>query len=79
MREDAITRGKRLVSEGRLIVSHVSGRSIAGICRGDSGEIHRLGHDPGRGWWCACPARSTCAHLRALMLVVIEPTIGAAS
>ncbi len=48
-REDARTRGCRLVAEGRLIVSYVSGKSIAACCRGDSGAIHRLGFDPGHG------------------------------
>jgi uncharacterized Zn finger protein len=75
-REDAITRGRRLVSEGRLIVSYVSGRTVTAVCRGDSGLIHRLGYDPGRGYWCACPAKTVCGHLRALMLVTIEPVIG---
>jgi hypothetical protein len=46
MRGDAITRGRHLVAGGRLIVSFVTGRSIAAVCRGDSGAIHRLGYDP---------------------------------
>jgi hypothetical protein len=79
MREDALTRGRRLVSEGRLIVSYVSGRSIAAVCRGDSGEIHRLEYDPGRSWWCACPAVGKCAHLHALQLVTVVPTLGSAA
>jgi hypothetical protein len=76
MPEDAITRGRRLVAEGRLIVSYVSGRSITAVCRGDSGQIHRLGYDPGRQWWCACPAKTKCAHVHALQLVTITPEIG---
>jgi hypothetical protein len=75
-REDAITRGRRLVAEGRLIVNYVSGRVITAVCRGDSGAIHRCGFDPGRGWWCACPALTKCAHLHALQLVTITPEIG---
>jgi hypothetical protein len=75
-REDARTRGCRLVAEGRLIVSYVSGRVITAVCRGDSGLIHRLGYDPGRGYWCACPALTKCAHLHALHLVTVKPEIG---
>jgi len=76
VREDARTRGCRLAAEGHLIVSYVSGRVITACCRGDSGEMHRLGYDPGRGWWCACPALTKCAYLQALHLVTITPKIG---
>jgi len=75
-REDAVTRGRRMVSEGRLIVSYVSGRSIAAVCRGDSGLIHRLGYDPGRGYWCACSGLTKCAHLHALHLVAAKTESG---
>jgi hypothetical protein len=72
-REDARTRGRRLVAEGRLIVSHVDPRSIAAVVRGDSGRIWRCGFDRARGWWCHCPALTKCAHIHCLQLVTLAP------
>lgn len=37
-------------------------------CRGD-GTAYSLGHDHA-GWYCNCPARTRCAHLYALGLVL---------
>ena len=67
-REDAATKGRRYVSEGRLIVECVEGDYIAATCRG-GGEVYACGHTPVRGWWCECPARTTCSHVHALQLV----------
>lgn len=47
-------------------------REIVAVCRGDSGEIHRLGYRDSR-WWCECPAKTQCAHLYALQLVCVGP------
>lgn len=69
-RESAHDRGRRLLVEGRLILDYVDGSDIRATCRGDSGEIHRLGHSGGT-WWCTCPARTRCAHTVALQLVVV--------
>lgn len=46
---------------------------ILARCRGDSGQIYDLGHDPVKGEWrCTCEARGDdCSHLRALKLVVV--------
>lgn len=68
-REHHETKGRRYASEGRLTVTRVQGFDVAAVCRG-AGAWHRLGHRPGAGWWCSCPARSRCAHLFALQLVV---------
>ena len=65
-REDALTRGRRLVSEGRLIVSYVSGRSIAAVCRGDSGSIHCL------GWEMRPPSPPPARH-------TVSPALGTAT
>lgn len=66
-REDATTKGRRYVSEGRLVVQEVTPARIRAVCRG-SGTVHLLGW--GRGsWWCSCPARGLCSHLVALRLV----------
>lgn len=76
-REDAHTRGRRLLAEGRLIVKAV-GPEIEAACRGDSGQIHQLGYRAGR-FWCSCEARTRCAHLVALELVVTVTPGGSAA
>lgn len=70
-REDARTKGLRLLSAGRLRVVRVDGNTIVATCRGDSGEVYDLGHDPGRAphWRCTCPAKTACSHLHALWAV----------
>jgi uncharacterized Zn finger protein len=71
-RENAAEKGRRLLSEGRLIVQRVepSGLVVAS-CRGDSGAVYSLGFDPvATQWRCTCPALTRCSHLTALMLVV---------
>ncbi len=72
MRENARDRGRRLVSEGRLVVRRVDTSEIVAACRGDSGEIYRLGYRDAR-WWCECPAKTQCGHLYALQLVCVGP------
>lgn len=72
MTESAHTRGRRLLTEGRLIVTSVSERYVTARCRGDSGVIHTLTADA-RGFTCSCPAVRTCGHLVALKLVVLQP------
>lgn len=69
-RENASAKGRRLLAEGRLLIEVVDGQKIRASCRGDSGEVYRLGHDPAAGWRCGCPARTRCSHLVGLMLVV---------
>ncbi len=71
MRENAQAKGRRYVSEGRLYVAEVTAAKVSATCRGQ-GEVYRLGYDEG-GWWCECPALTTCCHLVALMLVTIRP------
>ncbi len=70
-REAVEQKGRRYACEGRLVIDHVDRRTIRASCRG-AGEVYRLGYDRG-GWWCSCPARGRCAHLTALMLVVVRP------
>jgi hypothetical protein len=68
-RETGAQKAARYLAEGRLTVTRASGDHIAAFCRG-AGGIYPLGHEPGRGWWCNCPARvAQCAHLTALQLV----------
>lgn len=67
-RENAVSKAKRYLAEGRLVIIETRPGYVEATARGD-GAIHRLGYLRGR-WWCACPARSTqCSHLRALRLV----------
>ncbi len=70
----ATEKGRAYVAEGRLIVRRLDEHAgiVEADCRGD-GSVWHLGYDE-RGWWCSCPARSRCSHLRALGLVVaLEP------
>jgi uncharacterized Zn finger protein len=72
-RESAVVKGRRYLSEARLTVERVDGDLIVASCRGDSGETYKLGFDPGaQEWRCACPARTRCSHLVALMLVTVR-------
>lgn len=71
-REDALSKGKRYLAEGRLLVHSVGDRSIRGTCRG-LGRTYRCGWDwDGEwngDWFCTCPARGRCSHVLALQLV----------
>ena len=72
-RENASVKGRRLLTEGRLIVERVDGDRIVASCRGDSGAVYALGYDPARQEWrCTCPARGYCSHLVALQLVTVR-------
>jgi uncharacterized Zn finger protein len=71
MREDAATKARRIVAEGRLILTEVTPRRVAATCRGE-GHLYVLGWQRG-AWHCTCPASdraAACSHLRALRLVV---------
>lgn len=74
---ERIDKARRLLIEGRLNVVSRGGDVILAKCRGDSGEVYDLGYDwhqsAGRvGWFCTCPAKGTCAHIKALMLVTVR-------
>jgi hypothetical protein len=69
MRENATTKARRYLTEGRLIINKLEPAGVTATCRGD-GQIHLLGWRPDQGWWCTCPARGTCSHLLALRSVV---------
>ena len=75
-RETAHAKARRLLTEGRLNVRHVSERSAIALCRGDSALVYRLGFDRG-SWFCSCAcATDQCSHLKALRLIVLEPEHG---
>jgi uncharacterized Zn finger protein len=67
LREGAAAKGRRYLTEGRLVVLSVHRGRVEALCRGD-GHRWRCGYDG--DWWCRCPARGVCAHLTALRLVV---------
>lgn len=68
-RETTAAKARRLLGEGALTITYVSGDVVNAVCTGDS-AVYELGHDPARGWWCQCPARpGRCSHVEALRLV----------
>jgi uncharacterized Zn finger protein len=70
VRESAAVKGRRYVSEGRLVVEHIDAETIRATCRG-AGAVYRLSYAEGR-WSCDCPAVGACAHLHALWLVAVR-------
>jgi uncharacterized Zn finger protein len=71
-RETVAAKAARYLTEGRLTIEYVVGDTVRASCRG-SGELYRLGHEPGRGWWCSCPVRTDqCSHLAALRSVTVR-------
>ncbi len=77
-RETTAAKARRLLSQGALTVTRVSGDVVDAVCVGDS-AVYQLGHDPARGWWCSCPARiPRCSHVEALRLVTPRSAPGTA-
>ncbi len=70
-RENAEAKGRRMVTEGRLLITLVDAQRIEARCRGN-GELYRVGFTPD-GWACTCPALGKCSHIVALQLVTIRP------
>ena len=70
MRENASAKARRLLTEGRVIVTRVDGRHVDAIVRGDSGAVYSVRHLPGH-WSCSCTAApyARCSHLRAVQLI----------
>lgn len=68
-----LDKARRMLIEGRLTIIKVDVDGVVyATCKGDSSTVYQLGWNPqgvGR-WGCTCPARTTCAHLNALKLVV---------
>jgi uncharacterized Zn finger protein len=71
-RENAETKGRRYVLEGRLQIRYCGPEGVRAYCRG-TGHLWTVTYEPGEGWRCSCPARSRCAHLVATTLVVTAP------
>ena len=71
-REDAPTKARRLLAEGRLTLQRVDPDTslISAVCKGDSGHVYSLAFD-GERWSCDCQAIGRCSHLIAAMLVTV--------
>ena len=68
MRENAYSKARRYLIEGRVIVTQVYDGRVAARVRGD-GHIYDAGFNAG-AWACSCPASTDqCSHLRAIRLV----------
>jgi hypothetical protein len=59
----------RILAGGRLKVTSAVGDCITATCFGDT-AAYEVGLDVS-GWYCSCPARRECSHVRALRLVVV--------
>ena len=70
-RESAHDRGRRLLTEGRVTLTRVDGPKVDAQVRGDTSRAHHVTHRPGQGWRCPCEARTRCAHLVSVQLVVL--------
>lgn len=73
-REDASTKARRLLAEGRVRVLAASETEthISAEVRGDSASVYTCGYEADAGgWWCSCPARSACSHTLALKLIFV--------
>lgn len=67
-REGAPTKGRRYLTEGRVVVLEARRGHVRARVRGD-GAFYDCGYSNG-GWWCMCEARTDqCSHLVALRLV----------
>lgn len=70
MRETAGSKAVRLLASGRVVVTHVDGRTVEAVVRGDSGALYSVKHLPGQ-WSCSCDHApyGRCSHLRAVQLI----------
>lgn len=72
-RENARTKARRLLVEGRVLVRRVDEQGALAHVRGDSGAVRIVTFGLGR-WFCDCPAKGdTCSHVRAVASVVVVP------
>jgi len=73
-RESIQDKGRRYLTEGRLMIEKVDPDTgwVIATCRGTDALYH-LGFDPTvKQWRCGCPARGACAHIYSLRSVVIR-------
>jgi uncharacterized Zn finger protein len=70
MRENAHDKARRLLAEGRVVISRVEGTHIDATIRGDSASFYSVRHRSG-SWSCTCPALGPCSHRLAVQLVTV--------
>lgn len=78
-KENAEQKARRYLVEGRLTIKRVDRETgwIIASARGETGS-YDLGFDPSKQEWrctCATPRKTQCSHIRALRLVVDQPTV----
>lgn len=73
VRENAESKGRRYLAEGRVTIAHAGPDGIRATVRGN-GEFYEVAYERG-DWSCTCPAVGRCAHLVALMLVTVRPGV----
>jgi uncharacterized Zn finger protein len=76
MRENARTKARRLLVEGRIEIVRLDEQGCLALVRGDSGEIRSVRFERG-AWTCDCPAPGYCSHAMACALVVVVPGVSA--
>jgi hypothetical protein len=71
VREDAQTKARRYLAEGRVRIRLLNEQSADADAevRG-SGAVYAVEHDD-KGWSCDCAARTECAHIAALKCVTV--------
>jgi uncharacterized Zn finger protein len=73
-REDARTKARRLLVEGRIEIVRLDEHGCLALVRGDSSEIRTARFERG-AWSCDCPALGYCSHAMACALVVAVPAV----
>ena len=68
VRENAASKSRRYLAEGRVVITKVSDRIVTAQIRGDA-AVWDVVYQNGK-WSCTCPARGRCSHLLAVGAVV---------
>lgn len=73
-RENAQTKARRYLLEGRVMIRAVGPHGVRADVRGQ-GHTYAVAYEAGgRGWTCSCPAKTPhCCHIVATQLVVAVP------
>lgn len=69
-RENARTKARRLLVEGRVLIRYVGPQGIRAFVRGDSASMREVTYSGGL-WDCPCEARGTCSHILAVQTVTL--------
>jgi uncharacterized Zn finger protein len=74
-RENAESKARRYLAEGRLELQRVDHGVVLARCLGDEGDSYSVRwDDEKKSWRCNCPAFGPrCAHVLALARVVRKP------